>query len=266
MIVYRIDGGAAAYRLVVNAGTAEGDLAWMRKIIGERAFALELHPRTDLALLALQGPSSRVQLVQAVPHLRAVVESLGVFAAVADGAWFVARTGYTGEDGFEIALPAAQAAQLWGDLTAAGARPCGLGARDTLRLEAGLNLYGNDMDTTVTPLESGLAWTVDTKCAREFIGRAALEAQASVPGLRQLLGLKLSDRGVLRSHQEVTTAHGTGHTTSGSFAPTLGCSIALARLPAGVLPGDEVSVDLRGRQALAAVCRPPFVRHGKVLV
>jgi aminomethyltransferase len=266
LIVYRLANGPVPYRLVVNAATADGDLAWMQRIVEVRALAVVLRPRTDLALIAVQGPTARAQLAQAAAQLAMAVEGLRVFTAATVGDWFVARTGYTGEDGCEIALPAAQAAQLWGELLAAGVRPCGLGARDTLRLEAGMNLYGSDMDTTVSPLESGLAWTVDLKSIREFIGRAALEAQGRNADLRQLLGLKLRDRGVLRSHQEVTSARGPGQTTSGGFAPTLGCSIALARLPAGVAPGDEVSVDLRGRAALAVVCRPPFVRHGKVLV
>jgi len=265
LIVYRLAQGGA-YRLIVNAATGDGDLAWMRKIVEDRGFAVVLRARTDLALIAVQGPTARAHLAQAVSGLATVVERLRVFTGAAVGQWFIARTGYTGEDGCEIALPAAQAAQLWADLLAVGVQPCGLGARDTLRLEAGMNLYGSDMDTTVSPLESGLAWTVDMKTERDFIGRAALQAQSTDPDLRQLLGLKLRDHGVLRSHQEVTTARGPGLTTSGGYAPTLACSIALARLPAGVATGDEVSVDLRGRAAIAVVCRPPFVRHGKVLV
>jgi aminomethyltransferase len=143
---------------------------------------------------------------------------------------------------------------------------CGLGARDTLRLEAGMALYGQDMDETVSPLESGLAWTVDFKEPREFIGRAALEKQLAAGGLRQLVGLKLLDRGVLRSHQKVTTVHGEGEITSGTFSPTLGFSIALARVPAGVKVGDTVQVDLRGKSANALVTKYPFVRNGKALI
>jgi aminomethyltransferase len=266
LIVYRLGASdAVPYRLVVNAATADADIAWMQRVAAERGCAVELHPRTELALLAVQGPQARVRLAQAAPRLAHAVSALPVFGAATVDDWFVGRTGYTGEDGCEIALPAAAAPALWTDLLGAGVRPCGLGARDTLRLEAGMNLYGNDMDASVTPLESGLAWTVDLRDARDFVGRAALEAQAAEPGLRQLLGLKLRERGVLRAHQDVATAHGAGQTTSGTFAPTLGCAIALARLPAGVMPGDEVSVDLRGRAAAAVVCRPPFVRHGKVL-
>jgi len=250
---------------VVNAATAERDLAWMQQVVGRHGLDVSLCPRPDLALVAVQGPAARAQLAQAAPHLRSVVEQLAVFTAAPVGDWFVARTGYTGEDGCEVALPADQAAALWSALGAAGVRPCGLGARDTLRLEAGMNLYGSDMDETVTPLESGLKWTVDLRTAREFIGRPALERQLRAPDLRQLLGLKLQGRGVLRSHQAVQTARGAGVITSGTFAPTLGISIALARLPAGVAPGDEVAVALRAGPAVALVCRPPFVRNGRAL-
>jgi len=266
LIAYRLADGTTPYRLVVNAGTAEHDLAWMQQVRREHAFDVELLARSDLALIAVQGPVARARLAQAVPRLAPIVEHLRVFTAAPLDAWFVARTGYTGEDGCEIALPAAQAAELWGALAAAGVVPCGLGARDTLRLEAGMNLYGGDMDETVTPLESGLAWTVDLRAPRAFIGRAALERQRANARLRQLLGLKLLDRGVLRSHQGVATAQGPGEITSGTFAPTMGCSIALARVPAGVAAGDEVSVALRGGPARAVVCRPPFVRNGRVLV
>jgi len=265
LIVYRLAGEGAAFRLVVNAATGERDLAWMQQVRRERGFDMELRMRADLALIAVQGPSAGARLCRAVPHVARVVESLGSFCAAAQGDWFLARTGYTGEDGFEIALPAQQAAELWSALAGADVAPCGLGARDTLRLEAGLNLYGAEMDESVTPLESGLAWTVDWREPREFIGRPVLESQRANPGLRQLLGLKLLDRGVLRAHQAVATAQGSGEITSGTFGPTVGCSIALARLPAGVALADEVSVALRAGPARARVCRPAFVRHGRVL-
>jgi len=265
LIVYREVDATVPFRLVVNAATTERDLAWMHRVRTERSFAVALRARTDLALIAVQGPAARAQLARAVPRLGPTVAQLPVFGAATVGDWFVSRTGYTGEDGCEIALPAAQAAEFWRALTVAGVAPCGLGARDTLRLEAGMNLYGSDMDETVSPLESGLAWTVDLRSPREFIGRTALERQRADPGLRQLLGLMLLDRGVLRSHQGVATRHGPGEITSGTFAPTVGCSIALARVPAGVVPGEEVTVDLRAGPAAAIVCRPPFVRNGKVL-
>jgi aminomethyltransferase len=177
----------------------------------------------------------------------------------------IARTGYTGEDGFEVVLPASLAPGLWTRLREAGVAPCGLGARDTLRLEAGMNLYGQDMDDTVTPLESGLGWTVDLSSPRDFIGKAAL-AGRSTP-YRQLVGLVLLDKGgVLRAHQVVHTAHGDGEITSGTFSPTLNQSIALARVPGPVAPGDTVKVVVRDRELTARVVRPPFVRNGKVLI
>jgi aminomethyltransferase len=180
------------------------------------------------------------------------------------GDTFIARTGYTGEDGFEVMIPAPRAPALWNALAAAGVRPCGLGARDTLRLEAGMNLYGQDMDETVGPLESGLGWTVDLASARDFAGKAALLA---APPARALTGLLLVDKGgVLRAHQVVRTARGDGEITSGTFSPTLNQSIALARLPVGIVPGDTVRVAVRDRELTARVVKPPFARNGKALV
>jgi len=266
LIVYWIEG--EAYRIVVNAGTAEKDIAWMG-LVAEK-FQLSFTPRPELAMIAVQGPKAREILGQVLPAQAALIAGLkifsGAFAAVDGAEWFIARTGYTGEDGCEIVLPAAAAPAFWTRLKAAGVAEAGLGARDTLRLEAGMNLYGQDMDEGVGPLESGLAWTVDLKDpARDFIGRAALEALAARGGLRQLVGLKLLDRGVLRAHQKVVTAQGEGEITSGTFSPTLGASIALARVPAGVALGDAVQVDLRGKLVAAQVVKYPFARHGQAL-
>ncbi|CAG4883014.1 aminomethyltransferase, tetrahydrofolate-dependent, subunit (T protein) of glycine cleavage complex [Georgfuchsia toluolica] len=250
------------YRIVVNAGTADKDLAWMRKQLA--GFDATLTPRRDLAMIAVQGPHAREKFWAAFPTSRAASEGLQVFQAADWRDWLIARTGYTGEDGFEISLPAAVAAQTWQALAAAGVAPIGLGARDTLRLEAGMNLYGQDMDESVGPLESGLAWTVDFKDAgRDFIGRKTLEAQKPA---RKLVGLLLLDRGVLRSHQKVITAQGNGETTSGSFSPTLNQSIALARVPVDVAIGDEVSVEIRDKKLKAKVVKPNFARHGKSLL
>ena len=248
------------FRVVVNASTAEKDLAWMEKVRMERAFAITLAPRRDLAMIAVQGPNARAKFWQVRPATRAATEGLGAFFAAEVGELFVARTGYTGEDGFEVMLPSAQAPQLWADLKAAGVAEAGLGARDTLRLEAGMNLYGNDMDETVSPLDAGLAWTVDLKTPREFVGRAALERDGAS---RALVGLKLLDKGVLRSHQKVVTPLGGGEITSGTFSPTLGFSVAMARVPRGVKPGDPVEVDIRGKLLAAQVVKMPFVRNGK---
>jgi len=249
------------YRVVVNAATADSDLAWLERLCPPDA---SLRPRRDLAMLAVQGPRAREKCWDALPELRAASEPLGTFFGATAGDAFIARTGYTGEDGFELALPAARAADAWRRLLAAGVRPCGLGARDTLRLEAGLNLYGQDMDATVTPSECGLGWTVDLAPTRDFVGKAALATRAPASAM---LGLVLDGGGgVLRAHQEIHGAHGTGVVTSGTFSPTMQASIALARLPLACRAGESVQVAIRGKQLPARVVTPPFVRHGKILV
>lgn len=248
------------YRLVVNAGTADKDLAW---IAARRIPGVEITPRRDLAIIAVQGPQAREKTWRALPGAHAAGSSLAPFQSTQFADLHIARTGYTGEDGHEILLPAARAEALWRALRSAGVAPAGLGARDTLRLEAGMNLYGQDMDETVTPLESGLAWTVDLESDRDFVGKAAL---AAATAYRQLLGLVLLDRGVMRGHQRVRCAAGAGEITSGGYSPTLNRSIALARLPAAVAPGSAVEVDVRGRWLPAKTVKPPFVRRGKVLV
>jgi aminomethyltransferase len=260
LIVYFF--AADHYRIVVNAGTADKDLAWMESQVGE--YDIQLAPRRDLAMIAVQGPQAREKFWAAFPATRGMSEGLGVFQGAFDGDWLIARTGYTGEDGFEITLPAEQAADAWAQLVVAGVKPAGLGARDTLRLEAGMNLYGQDMDETQNPLESGLSWTVDMKdAARDFIGKSALVTRRVE---KDFVGLVLLDKGVLRSHQKVVTALGAGETTSGTFSPTMSQSIALARVPAGVKPGDEVQVEIRDKLLRAKVVKPPFVRNGKALV
>src|SRR6202161_99779 len=223
------------FRLVVNAGTRDKDLAWIRQHAQE--FAVEVRERADLAMLAVQGPKAPEKPVTLLPsEARPRALALAAFTSCEIGSWFVARTGYTGEDGFEVMMPAAEAADAWGRLLQQGVKPAGLGARDTLRLEAGMNLYGNDMDENFHPVESGLAWTVAFEPKdRDFIGREALERAQRESG-RELVGLLLEDRGVLRSHQKVLSAGATiaglsGEVTSGTFSPTLNRSIALARVP-----------------------------------
>ena len=251
------------FRLVVNAGTRDKDLAWIRAQAGR--FGVDVIERKDLAILAVQGPNARDKALRLLPEAhRAAAAALPVFSGAQLGDWFVARTGYTGEDGFELLIPATGAPKAWADLLAQGVGPAGLGARDTLRLEAGMSLYGNEMDEAENPIESGLAWTVAfTPADREFIGRAALLKIRS-DQRRQLVGLLLTDRGVLRGHQTVETNRGPGSITSGGFSPTLNRSIALARLPLDA--GDAVRVDVRGKLLSARVVRPPFVRNGKPLI
>ncbi|ANN76161.1 glycine cleavage system aminomethyltransferase GcvT [Bordetella flabilis] len=252
------------WRVVVNAATADKDVAWMQRVAAATRLHVSIAPRRDLAMIAVQGPNARAKLWAARPAWRADSEPLTPFTAARfEPDTLVARTGYTGEDGFEIVLPATEVATLWRDLVAQGVRPCGLGARDTLRLEAGMNLYGQDMDELTQPAQAGLTWTVSLKDpARGFIGRAAIE-QCSTPCA--FLGLKLSERGVMRAHMAVRTPLGDGEITSGTMSPTLGVSVAFARLPMGVNPGDTVQVDIRGKWVPATVCKLPFVRHGKAV-
>ena len=266
LIVYRWGDDATRYRAVLNAATADRDLRWMQSLASRLRLQAECRGRPELSIVALQGPEAPAVLSRAQPALAPLTVPLQAFHSVRSGETFVARTGYTGEDGFEIVVPAAQAQALWTGLRDAGAFACGLGARDTLRLEAGMALYGQEMDESVTPLESGLAWTVEADPERPFVGAEALARQRAAGDLRQLLGLKLIDKGVLRAHQAVHTEHGEGQTTSGSFSPTLQVSIALARLPAPVRVGDAVTVQLRGASAAAQVVRPRFVRRGQALV
>ena len=252
------------FRLVVNAGTTDKDLAWLRQQAPD--YGVEIKHRTDLGILAVQGPQARDKVYPLLPAgLAEKARALTPFSAAWDGELFVGRTGYTGEDGFELILPHAELVKFWEALAAVGVKPCGLGARDTLRLEAGMNLYGQDMDDTVSPLECGLAWTVAFAPEdRDFIGRAALEAQRAAPP-RKCVGLVLEGRGVLRAHMPVRAASGaTGETTSGGFAPSMKGSIAMARVAGGA--SGPYEVEIRGQWLPAREVKLPFVRNGKVLV
>ena len=252
------------WRLVVNAGTADKDIAWMHRVAQACQFDVRIEPRRDLAMIAVQGPEARSKVWSARPAWKSASESLPAFQAVMLPDAMVARTGYTGEDGFELVVPAEAVVTLWQDLVAQGVRPCGLGARDTLRLEAGMNLYGQDMDDLITPDQSGLAWTVSLKdTTREFVGRKALQELAQPMAF---MGIKLLERGVMRSHMRVRTSQGMGEVTSGTMSPTLGFSIGFARLPAGVQPGETVEVDIRGKWVPAQLCKLPFVRNGQPVV
>lgn len=254
------------FRLVVNASTRDKDLAW----IGEqaRAFGVEVKERPEFGMVAVQGPNARDKVIGLLREDdRAPVSKLARFSARAaqttDGVdVFVARTGYTGEDGFEVIVPEAQTVAFWNALLAAGVKPAGLGARDTLRLEAGMNLYGQDMDEDVSPFEAALAWTVSLDEGRDFIGRVALEAQQASGSARQMVGLVMDEKGVLRHGQKVLTAGGEGEILSGTFSPTIGKAIAFARIPAGE-PGD-VRVDIRGKEVPVRVVKFPFVRDNTV--
>ncbi len=251
------------FRIVVNAGCAEKDIAWMEEQRNQYAPGLQILPCRDLAMIAIQGPKAAEKFWESLPGSENETRLMKPFTAIVIGTMFVARTGYTGEDGFEIMLPAKAAPYMWQAMLDAGVKPIGLGARDTLRLEAGMNLFGQDMDETKTPLESGLAWTVDLKSERDFIGKDVL---LRLPRDKQLVGLVLQDRGVLRGHQKVFTPLGEGEITSGTFSPTLNVAIAMARVPAGVNVGDEAEVEIREKKLKARVVKYPFVRNGKNLV
>jgi aminomethyltransferase len=261
------------FRLVVNAGTAEKDVAWINARNAATNAGLTVTQRRDganaFALVAVQGPNARAKTWEVLPETKAASADIKPFNAVIVpdtqfGEVMVARTGYTGEDGFEIAVAADQVAALWNALVAVGIKPAGLGARDTLRLEAGMNLYGQDMDESVNPLDAGLAWTIDLVSERDFVGKAALQAKGQQA---QFLGLVLREKGgILRAHQKIITVQGEGEITSGTFSPTMQQAIALARLPLGVAIGDTVQVVIRDKQLAATVVKLPFVRNGKILV
>ena len=250
------------YRMVVNAATRDKDLAWINA--QAESEDVEITERDDLAMIAVQGPNAREKTHSALgPGIDAARDLKPFFAAECDEL-FVARTGYTGEDGYEIMVPAKQAGTTWDALLKAGVKPIGLGARDTLRLEAGMNLYGQDMDESVTPLESGLSWTVALEPEdRDFIGRERLDKQKAGGTDQKLVGLILEDRGVLRPHMKVVTKFGEGEITSGSFSPTLGKSIAMARVPFATK--DQCQVEIRGKLLNARVVKYPFARNGKAL-
>jgi len=265
LIVYYLND--TFYRMVVNAATREKDIKWITEQM--QGFNIELRERDDLSMIAVQGPNARAKVLSLLADLAdneaEKVGALKPFFGIELDDAFYARTGYTGEDGFEIMLPNEKAAAFWDQLLEAGVKPIGLGARDTLRLEAGMNLYGTDMDESLSPLQAGMGWTIAWEPQdREFIGRPVLQEEKQQGSELKLVGLVLEDKGVLRGHQKVVTESGNGETTSGSFSPTLGVSIALARIPAAAK--DHCHVEIRGKQLKARIVRPPFVRNGKSLI
>lgn len=263
LIVYILE--PSRFRLVVNAATREKDLAWIRQ--QAEPFAVDVTERAELAMIAVQGPKARALASVVVPsEWRDAALDLKPFSGLEAGEWFVARTGYTGEDGWEIVMPAGDAESAWQALLDAGVAPCGLGARDTLRLEAGMNLYGTDMDGTTSPLESGLGWTIAWEPEdRDFVGKDALAQVCENKNRQKFVGLLLEDRGVLRNHQRVVVdGIGDGEITSGGFSPTMQRSIALARVPAGIY--EEAAVEVRGKLLAVRIVRPPFVRNGQICI
>jgi len=263
LIVYFLE--PTRFRLIVNAATREKDVAWITQLA--ESFAVDVTERAELAMIAVQGPNARELASAVVPtEYRDAALALKPFFGLEAGDWFIARTGYTGEDGWEILMPAARAGQIWDALLEAGVVPCGLGARDTLRLEAAMNLYGNDMDEDVSPLEAGLGWTIAWEPAdRAFIGRGPLAEKKADANKQRFVGLLLEGKGVLRGHQKIVVdGVGEGEITSGGFSPTIGRSIALARIPAGDY--ENAQVDIRGKLLDVRIVKTPFVRNGQIRI
>ncbi|MCP3661770.1 MAG: glycine cleavage system aminomethyltransferase GcvT [Gammaproteobacteria bacterium] len=262
LIVYCLD--EQRYRMVVNAGTTEKDFAWINQQAAN--FDLQVTEGSSLAIIAVQGPEARALVLPLLPQNLSAAGELKPFSAAWSDEWFVGRTGYTGEDGFEIILPKSEAVSFWRALAEAGVAPCGLGARDTLRLEAGMNLYGSDMDEQISPLEAGLGWTIAWEPAdRNFIGRQVIESRRGDSHNRRFVGLVLQGRGILRDQQQLFDGDSAvGEITSGGFSPTLERSIALARVSVDV--GSEVEVEIRKKRVKAQLVKPPFVRNGKACI
>ncbi len=275
LMVYVIDKG---FRLVVNCATREKDLAWMENQAG--SFDVSITERSDMAMLAIQGPDA-MTVVQTVlvnngrQEDSLLIAQLPRFGSVVVDQWHYARTGYTGEDGIEVMLPADYAEAFWWKLHAADVAPAGLGARDTLRIEAGLNLYGHEMDEQTSPLEANLAWTIAWQPEhRDFVGRKAVTEQRALGMPNKLVGVLMSERGVLRAGQGVyregsenpdaQTNTEIGIVTSGSFSPTLGYSVGLARIAASA--GDKAEIHIRGKRKTVRFVTPGFVRNGKISI
>lgn len=262
LIVYLL--GPSRYRLVINAGRREQDLNWIHAQASK--YEIEIKERTELSMLAVQGPRAlEILSSQLREHCQEQIGALRIFTAIQCLELFIARTGYTGEDGFEIILPDKVAQQLWKNLIEAGAKACGLAARDSLRLEAGLNLYGTDMDETISPLESGLEWTLAWSAERDFIGRTALESLSKKDNLKKFTGVVLETKGVLRNGMKLyRDTREVGEITSGGFSLNLNKAIGMARLEAG--NENNLTVEIRGKHLPIKEVKLPFVRKGKNLV
>lgn len=248
------------YRIVVNAGCFIKDFEWLNN--AAKDFSVQIIYRSDLSIIAVQGPSALITVTKSLtdyPYNE--IDNLKSFEFIQNKDIFVARTGYTGEKGIEIILPHQEAVIVWEKLISAGVNPIGLGARDTLRLEAGLNLYGLDMDETTTPFESNLGWTVSLSDERDFIGKYALLEQKKFGISKKLIGIVLEDKGILRSNQKVyVNDNMVGVVTSGTFSPTLKQSIAFARVSE---IADDYLVEIRNKKHRARKCSIPFVKNSK---
>lgn len=257
--VYRISHGE--YRFVASAANAEHVLKWIRHCMTLSGAAVTVEGRRDLVLISVRGPRAIERARQAIPELNTSRAQFEPFSGARLGDLYISRAGYGGEDDLEIMVPATRAVAVWDALREAGVQPCGVGARDSLRLEAGWPLHGQDMDATTSPWDVGLGWSVDLRDPeRDFVGRTALENN---PAQTAFLGLVLDEPGMLESDMRVFTPEGEGHTTSGGFSPTLQQSIALARLPLGTQPDTDVDVEIHGRRLRARTVALPFINQGR---
>lgn len=260
LIVYRL--GEDWYRIILNASRCEIDVRWFEQLSAD--FDVTLKLQSELNILAVQGPNAISQVKKLFDKsARKNIAQLKPFHTCIENNMQIARTGYTGEEGVEIILSSDQAVEVWEKLLANNVAPCGLGARDTLRLEAGFNLFGNDMDENITPFEANLSWTVSFKDeARDFVGKSALLKQQEYDDTLKLVGLIMEAGGVLRNQQIVYMPDGSeGEITSGGFSPTLGHAIAFARVPNDA--HGVVEVDRRGKRIPVKIVKLPFVKHGQ---
>lgn len=257
LIAYRLS--THSYRLVINAGRRKEDIDWIQQqILFHPGTELTIHQ--DMSIIAIQGPQA---LERIRPLFGDKIQTLKPFRFFVSENTMIARTGYTGESGVEVILPAKDAAALWQQCLNAGILPCGLGARDTLRLEAGYNLYGHDMDESTSPAISGLNWTVDlSDPARDFIGKSQY-LQHKQDSDRQFIGVIMTERGVLRDDQPIYSQGSVvGAITSGGFSPTLGCAIGLARIQQDK-DKSTLSIERRGKHIPLQTIALPFVKQGK---
>ena len=260
LIAYKMENG---YRLVVNCATRGEDLKWISS--KSLNFKVEMTERDDLSMIAVQGPRSLDVLSSCPAPIVRALESKKRQQGVYGNNMFATKTGYTGEIGFEVILPHEQAVNLWQNAIDAGAVPVGLGARDTLRLEAGMNLYGFEMDESITPFECNMSWTVDfSDTDRDFYGKKALENILKEENYNELVGIMLDERTILRQGQKLWFNENKdldGIVTSGTYSPTLKKPIALARIPKADL--KSCFTEVRDKKVFAKIGSPKFIKEGK---
>lgn len=274
LIIYdlgQVDQDNQALLLVINAACSESDSAWLRTHLEPKGINIT-DEKADGILMAIQGPKATALLetmsgisLKGIPRFGHRQLKLSSIAELKNKSIFIGRTGYTGEDGFELLLDAESGRVLWQNLIEQGVTPCGLGARDTLRLEAAMPLYGQDLDQTRTPFDAGLGWLVHLEMPTDFIGREALEEQAKCGPTQKLVGLKVQGRGIARHNNPVMHAGSPiGIITSGSWSPTLSEAIALAYVPKALAsPGTKLNVEIRGNAHPVEVVKRPFYRRSR---